>query len=111
MLVSGGDDEQKFDRGERILPAPGRGFAGHSPINSDGARTSGVAAESPENGHWARRATQTDSAEPPSTAPRGVLLGTEQSAVPGTALALAPMPPRPEAMTALSSFALPLGPP
>jgi hypothetical protein len=110
MLIGGGDDEQEFDRGERILPAPGRGFAGHWPTNSDDARTSGVAAESPENGRWARRATQTASAEPPSTAARGVP-GSQQSAVPGTALALAPMPPRPEAMTALSSFALPPGPP
>ena len=110
MWVGGGDDEQEFDRGERILPAPGRGFAGHSPTNSDDGRASGLAAESPENGRQALRAMQTASAEPPSTAAPGVP-GSEQSAVPGTALALAPMPPRPEAMTALSSFALPPGPP
>ena len=53
---------------------------------------------------------QTASAEPPSAAAPGIP-GSEQSAVPGTALALAPMPPRPEAITALSSFALPPGPP
>ena len=108
--VGGGDDEQEFDRGERILPAPGRGFAGHSPTNSDDGRASGLAAELPENGRQARRAMQTASAEPPSTAAPGVP-GSEQSAVPATALALAPMPPRPEEMTALSSFALPPGPP
>jgi len=108
--LGGGDDEQEFDRGERILPAPGRGLAGHSPTNSDDASASGVAAASPENGRRALRATQTASAEPPPTATRGIPR-SEQSAVPGTALALAPMPPRPEAIAALSSFALPPGPP
>jgi uncharacterized protein YcbK (DUF882 family) len=110
MLVGGGDDEQEFDRGERILPAPGRGLAGHSPTNSDDASASGVAAASLENGRRALRATQTASAEPPPAAARGIPR-SEQSAVPETALALAPMPPRPDAITALSSFALPPGPP
>jgi len=96
--ATGGDDEQDFDRGEGTLPAPGRGLGSnvaiYSPTNSDDA---------------ARRATQTASAEPPAAA-RGVPI-SGQSAVPASALALAPMPPRPEEMTALSSFALPPGPP
>jgi hypothetical protein len=53
--------------------------------------------------------TRHASAEPPATAARG-FPRSEQGAIPGSALALAPMPPRPEEMTALSPFALPPGP-